>query len=312
MEQRLEALASGLDERRREHSLRKERLDATLPGRHPYAGHRHPLTVVREELENIFVSMGYEVYDGPEVEDDYHNFEALNIPENHPARDMQDTFYFNKGVLLRTHTSPVQIHYSAGVRRIRRRAHHLPGKGVPPRQRRHPLPDVPADRGARGGRGHPPRPPEGHDRGVPARAVRARSTRFASAASYFPYTEPSVEADLGCVVCGGSGRLPTGSCRICKATGWLEILGSGMVNPAVFEAVNARLGRRRLRPRGGHRVRLRPGHRAGGDGPAPHRRHPAVLRERPPLPGAVRVVEGPALRGCASRWPSRSSRARLA
>ncbi len=106
IEEKLAALGAGLEQRKRDDSLRRDRLDATLPGRRPFVGRRHPLTVVREELENIFVSMGYEVYDGPEVEDDYHNFEALNMPPDHPARDMQDTFYLEGGggLLLRTHT----------------------------------------------------------------------------------------------------------------------------------------------------------------------------------------------------------------
>ena len=153
IEQRLEALGAGLERAAaRRSSLREDRLDATLPGRHPFVGRRHPLTVVREELEDIFVSMGYEVYDGPEVEDDYHNFEALNMPPDHPARDMQDTFYLEGqgGLLLRTHTSSGADPLHARQRAPARRADHLPGQGVPARQRRHPLADVPADRGARG------------------------------------------------------------------------------------------------------------------------------------------------------------------
>src|SRR5918996_1144196 len=185
--------------------LRDERLDVTLPGRVPARGRRHPLTAAREDLEDIFISMGYEVYDGPEVDDDYHCFEALNMPPDHPARDMQDTFYLKDrpGLVLRTHTSPAQIRYMLSnphppyVRII------CPGKVF----RRDD--DIT----------HSPLFP-----------VRVRP-------SYFPYTEPSLEFDLGCIVCGGKG------CRVCKGTGWLEIMGSGMVHPAVFEAVNARLGR---------------------------------------------------------------------
>ena len=112
IERRLDALGEALERTLRDEALRGERLDGTLPGRCPRVGRRHPLTVVREELEDIFVAMGYEVYDGPEVEDDYHNFEALNMPPDHPARDMQDTFYLEGGgLLLRTHTSSAQIHY---------------------------------------------------------------------------------------------------------------------------------------------------------------------------------------------------------
>jgi phenylalanyl-tRNA synthetase alpha chain len=200
--------------------------------------------VVREELEDIFVAMGYEVYDGPEVEDDYHNFEALNIPPDHPARDMQDTFYLEGpgGLLLRTHTSSAQIHYMLenehppDVRII------CPGKVF---RRDSDVTHTPMFQQIEGlvvGRGiH-----VGHLKGTIEAFLHSLfgeqyPVRFR--ASYFPYTEPSVEADLGCIVCGGSGRLPSGPCRVCKTTGWLEILGSGMVNPAVFEAVNARLGR---------------------------------------------------------------------
>ena len=140
----------------------------------------------------------------------------------------------------------------------------------------------------------------GHHASATSRARSRRSSTRCSArqypvrfrSSYFPYTEPSVEVDLGCIVCGGSGGCRR-ACRVCKATGWLEILGSGMVHPAVFEAVNARLGRSRLRPRAGHRLRLRPRHRARGDGAPRHRRHPALLRERPALPGAVRRMKVP-------------------
>jgi phenylalanyl-tRNA synthetase alpha chain len=206
-------------------------------------GRRHPLTVVREELEDIFVAMGYEVYDGPEVEDDYHNFEALNMPPDHPARDMQDTFYLSGGgLLLRTHTSSAQIHYMLDnphppeVRII------CPGKVF---RRDSDVTHSPMFQQIEGlvvGEGiH-----LGHLKGTIEAFLHALfgeeyPVRFR--ASYFPYTEPSVEADLGCIVCGGAGRVPAGPCRICKATGWLEILGSGMVHPAVFEAVNARLGR---------------------------------------------------------------------
>jgi phenylalanyl-tRNA synthetase alpha chain len=217
--------------------LARERVDITLPGRVAPHGRRHPLTAAREDLEDIFLAMGYEIFDGPEVEDDYHNFEALNMPPDHPARDMQDTFYLAEGgLLLRTHTSSGQIRYmlsnphppdvriiSAG--KVYRRDDditHSPmfqqiealvvGKGIT-------LGDL---------------------KGTIEAFLHALfgaqfPVRFRP--SYFPYTEPSVEVDLGCVVCGGKG------CRVCKQTGWLEIMGSGMVHPAVFEAVNARLGR---------------------------------------------------------------------
>jgi phenylalanyl-tRNA synthetase alpha chain len=245
IETRLAQAQARIEERLRQDALVRERVDTSLPGRRPYVGRRHPLTVVRQELEDIFVAMGYEVYDGPEVEDDYYNFEALNMPPDHPARDMQDTFYLEepRGLLLRTHTSSAQIHYMLEnphppeVRII------CPGKVF---RRDSDVTHAPMFQQVEGlvvGKGiH-----LGHLKGtieafLHALFGEAYPVRFRS--SYFPYTEPSVEADLGCIVCGGSGRLPDASaCRICKATGWLEILGSGMVNPAVFEAVNARLGR---------------------------------------------------------------------
>jgi phenylalanyl-tRNA synthetase alpha chain len=245
IEERLDTLSSTLASRRRDEALRRERLDATLPGRRPYVGRRHPLTVVRQELEDIFVGMGYEVYDGSEVEDDYHCFEALNMPPDHPARDMQDTFYLagQEGLLLRTHTSSSQIHYMLenthppDVRIV------CPGKVF---RRDSDVTHTPMFQQVEGlvvGRGIT----LGHLKGTIEAFLHALfgegyPVRFR--ASYFPYTEPSVEADLGCIVCGGRGRLSDGgACRVCKQTGWLEILGSGMVNPAVFEAVNARLGR---------------------------------------------------------------------
>jgi len=245
VEARLEALGTAVEAHSREEALRRERVDITLPGRRSYVGRRHPLTVVRQELEDIFVAMGYEVYDGPELEDDYHNFEALNMPPDHPARDMQDTFYLEGAgnLLLRTHTSSAQIHYMLenehppDVRII------CPGKVF---RRDSDVTHTPMFQQIEGlvvGHGIT----LGQLKGTIEAFLHALfgaqfPVRFRS--SYFPYTEPSVEADLGCVVCGGSGQLPAGPCRVCKQTGWLEILGSGMVNPAVFEAVNARLGRK--------------------------------------------------------------------
>jgi phenylalanyl-tRNA synthetase alpha chain len=203
---------------------------------------------VREQLEDVFLGMGYEIYDGPEVDDDYHCFEALNMPPDHPARDMQDTFYLEgrSDLVLRTHTSTGQIRYMLEnphpplVRII------CPGKVY-----RRDAEDATHSslfqqiEGLVVGPGITLGDLKGtieaflHEVFGRERAVRFRS-------SFFPYTEPSVEADLGCVLCGGSGRDPGGgdaNCRVCKGTGWVEILGSGMVHPAVFEAVNARLGR---------------------------------------------------------------------
>jgi phenylalanyl-tRNA synthetase alpha chain len=230
------ALLAGREDAAR---LSAGRIDISLPGRVPAIGARHPLTATREALEDIFVSMGYEVYDGPEVDDDFHCFEALNMPPEHPARDMQDTFYVDqrRGLLLRTHTSTGQIRYMLGnphppeVRII------CPGKCF-----RRDEPDLTHS-------------PMFHQvealvvgRGITLGDLKGTIEAFLHAlfgaeypvrfrASFFPYTEPSVEVDLRCIACGGRG------CRACKSTGWLEIMGSGMVHPAVFEAVNARLGR---------------------------------------------------------------------
>jgi phenylalanyl-tRNA synthetase alpha chain len=212
-------------------------VDVTLPGRGLPAGRRHPLTIVREQIEAIFTRMGFEIVEGPEVEDDYHNFEALNMPPDHPARDMQDTLYLATPIpgagapatLLRTHTSGMQIRYMEthqppmriiGPGRVYRRDNfdltHTPmfsqveGLVVGERVT---LADLKGTLFAF------------------ARELFGPQTRVRFRPSFFPYTEPSAELDISCIRCGGSG------CGVCKRTGWLEILGSGMVHPAVFEAV---------------------------------------------------------------------------
>ena len=238
LETGIENARARIESRSREERLERDRVDITLPGRPPSLGRRHPTTVVRERLEDIFVSMGYEVYDGPEIDDDYHCFEALNMPPDHPARDMQDTFYLKgrSDTLLRTHTSTGQIRYMLSnphpplVRII------SPGKAF---RRDDDITHSPMFQQVEGlvvGPGIS----VGDLKGTIETFLRALfgpqyPVRFR--ASYFPYTEPSVETDLGCLVCGGKG------CRVCKGTGWVEILGSGMVDPAVFEAVNLRLGK---------------------------------------------------------------------
>jgi phenylalanyl-tRNA synthetase alpha chain len=233
----LGAAQAAMVERGRSEQLARDRADVSLPGRVPAHGRRHPLTAAREDLEDIFLAMGYEIFDGPEVEDDYHCFEALNMPPDHPARDMQDTFYLAEGgLLLRTHTSSGQIRYMLSnphppdVRII------CPGKVY---RRDDDITHSPMFQQIEGlvvGKGIT----LGDLKGTIEAFLHALfGTQFPVRfrPSYFPYTEPSVEVDLGCVVCGGKG------CRVCKQTGWLEIMGSGMVHPAVFEAVNARLGR---------------------------------------------------------------------
>ncbi len=205
-----------------------EGIDVTLPGRIFKRGSIHVINQVMGELEEIFRNLGFTIASGPEVEDDYHNFEALNIPENHPARDMQDTFYFNKGVLLRTHTSPVQIRVmeSQGlpVRII------APGKvyrcdfDVSHSPMFHQVEGLWVEEGIT----------FAHLKGVLYEFIHTLfgpdiPLRFR--ASFFPFTEPSAEVDMGCIICKGKG------CRVCKNTGWLEILGCGMVDPEVYRFV---------------------------------------------------------------------------
>jgi phenylalanyl-tRNA synthetase alpha chain len=207
--------------------LAKGAIDVTLPGRGQDAGGLHPVTRARLRIEQIFAQAGFEVVAGPEVEDDFHNFEALNIPKNHPARAMHDTFYFADGRLLRTHTSPVQI------RAMRAKAPPL-AVIAPGRVYR-----IDSDMT------HTPmfHQVEGMVVGesVSFANLKAMLHRFFEQfferplgmrlrPSYFPFTEPSAEADIECVFCNGAG------CRVCKQTGWLEILGCGMIHPNVLNA----------------------------------------------------------------------------
>jgi phenylalanyl-tRNA synthetase alpha chain len=203
-------------------------IDVTLPGRVLKRGSIHVINQVMGEIEDIFGNLGFVIASGPEVEDDYHNFEALNIPENHPARDMQDTFYFNKGVLLRTHTSPVQIRVmeSRGlpVRII------APGKvyrcdfDVSHSPMFHQVEGLWVEEGIT----------FAHLKGVLYEFIHTlfgHDIPLRFRASFFPFTEPSAEVDMGCIICKGKG------CRVCKNTGWLEILGCGMVDPEVYRFV---------------------------------------------------------------------------
>jgi phenylalanyl-tRNA synthetase alpha chain len=204
-------------------------IDLTLPGRKPYYGRKHPLTSTLDEIKSIFGAMGFRVEDGPEIETDYYNFEALNIPKNHPARDMQDTLYINEDVVLRTHTSPVQIRVMEKTKppiriiapgRVYRRdtpdASHSPFF--------HQVEGLVVDEGIN----------FGDLKGVIAAFAHKMfgadiQVRFRP--SFFPFTEPSAEYDFICVFCRGNG------CRVCKNTGWVEISGAGMVDPNVFESV---------------------------------------------------------------------------
>ena len=212
------------------HSARteRERIDVTLPGRRPRRGHLHPITILRERVEDIFVALGYAIEDGREIETDFYNFDALNIPQNHPARASQDTFYTSDGFALRSQTSTVQIHAmqrrGAPLRMI-----------APGRVFRRDTPDpthnpmffqvegLCVDRGIS----------MAHLKGTVAEFLRQMfgaqtTTRFRP--SYFPFTEPSAEFDFSCFKCAGMG------CRICKNSGWIELGGSGMVHPNVLRA----------------------------------------------------------------------------
>ena len=208
--------------------LRAERIDVTLPGRRRPAGGLHPITRTFERIREIFASLGFETAEGPEVEEDYYNFEALNIPREHPARDMQDTFYVTDDVVLRTHTSPVQI------RTMERRRPPVriiaPGKvyrcdaDVSHTPMFHQVEGLLVDRDVGFGDLKGVLEHFVHEMFGPDVGVRFRP-------SFFPFTEPSAEVDIGCVICRGGG------CRVCKQTGWLEILGAGLVDPAVFSMV---------------------------------------------------------------------------
>jgi phenylalanyl-tRNA synthetase alpha chain len=215
-------------------------VDVTLAGRVPPIGHRHPLTILRERIEAIFTRMGFLVIEGPELEDDYHNFEALNMPAEHPARDMQDTLYLaapmrssagSPATLLRTHTSGMQIRYM--------KTHQPPVRLIAPgrvyRRDNLDLTHTPMFSQVEGlvvGENVTLADLKG-TLFVFLRELFGQDRQIRFRPSFFPYTEPSAEVDITCVACDGTGL----DCALCKRTGWIEILGSGMVHPAVFEAV---------------------------------------------------------------------------
>jgi phenylalanyl-tRNA synthetase alpha chain len=235
IEERLSERLSAVQQRAKARALADERVDVTLPGTRFVSGNLHPLTLVIDEIVDIFWGMGFEIARGPDIEDDYHNFEALNIPKDHPARDMQDTFFVAHGRLLRTHTSPVQIRtmesrkpplqviVPGAVYRHDDDATHSPMF--------HQVEGFMVDQGIafsdlKGVLTHFLRQIFGRELGV----------RFRP--SFFPFTEPSAEIDIQCVICDGAGSTKSGqTCRVCKTTGWLEILGAGMIDPAVFKFV---------------------------------------------------------------------------
>lgn len=223
LEEKKTALASAA----REAQMKAETIDVTLPAKKPMMGHRHPNTIALEEIERIFIGMGYEVVEGPEVEYDYYNFEALNIPANHPAKDEQDTFYVNSNIVLRTQTSSTQVH-------------EMEKGKVPIRM-------IAPGRVFRSDEVDATHSPSFHqveglviDKDVTfadlkgtlaefAKQVFGEETKVKFRPHHFPFTEPSAEMDVSCFKCGGKG------CRFCKGEGWIEILGCGMVHPHVLE-----------------------------------------------------------------------------
>ncbi|WP_129128246.1 phenylalanine--tRNA ligase subunit alpha [Geomonas oryzae] len=228
LEDALDARATEVREAVKAARLAGEKIDVTLPGRRQAMGSKHPITLVTEEISSIFGALGFAVAEGPEIELDFYNFEALNLPKDHPARDMQDTFYFGESVLLRTHTSPVQIRTML--------------KQPPPVRIIAPGTVYRCDSDAT----HSPmfHQVEGLmvDKGITFADLKGILTLFISQLfgkdigvrlrpSFFPFTEPSAEVDIACVICRGKG------CRVCKETGWLEILGAGMVDPEVYRHV---------------------------------------------------------------------------
>jgi phenylalanyl-tRNA synthetase alpha chain len=213
--------------------------DPTLPGRLPWQGTAHPITQVMTEICAIFERLGYDVVSGPEVETDFNNFEALNFPPDHPARDMQDTLYVSDGIVMRTHTSPMQVRTML-ARQKPPVAVIAPGKVY---RRDSDLTHTPMFHQIEGLL-------VGNNisltdlRGTLAYMVRSlfgQSVQVRFRPSFFPFTEPSAEVDISCIMCNGKGHIQTKNgqevCRVCKSTGWLEILGSGIVDPNVFKAV---------------------------------------------------------------------------
>ena len=211
------------------------RFDPSLPGREPWKGTLHPTTLVMEEICRVFNNLGFDTISGPEVETDFNNFEALNLPKDHPARDMQDTLYVSDGIVMRTHTSPMQVRAML-ERKKPPLAVIAPGKvyrrdsDITHTPMFHQIEGLLVDKNVT----------LAHLRGTLTLFLRKLfgpdvNVRFRP--SFFPFTEPSVEVDISCILCDGTGHIGNDPCRVCKTTGWLEILGSGMVDPAVYKHV---------------------------------------------------------------------------
>jgi phenylalanyl-tRNA synthetase alpha chain len=229
LETRIEEVLLQIRERERKEALEKEKVDVTLPGRRIPIGKKHPITQILEEIIHIFSRLGFEVVEGPEVELDYYNFEALNIPKGHPAREMQATFFISDDVVLRTHTSPVQVRTMEKkrppVRMICPGAVYRCDSDPTHSPMFHQVEGLLVDKGIT----------FADLKGVLTVFVHqmfGERTKLRFRPSFFPFTEPSAEIDIECFICGGGG------CGVCSNTGWLEILGSGMVDPAVYKFVN--------------------------------------------------------------------------
>ena len=228
VQQSIEARKEALHADELNAKLAAESLDVTLPGRRQEKGGLHPVTRTLQRIESLFAALGFEVAEGPEIEDDYHNFEALNIPESHPARAMHDTFYFDEHTVLRTHTSPVQVRVMENrkppLRVIAPGRVYRCDSDLTHTPMFHQVEGLMVDEQVS----------FADLKGVLDEFLRNffeqdLAVRFRP--SYFPFTEPSAEADIQCVMCGGKG------CRVCSHTGWLEVLGAGMVHPEVFRHV---------------------------------------------------------------------------
>ena len=229
LESKIEAALTLIRESRKADRLKSERLDVTLPGRSRALGSKHPITLVTQEITEIFAGLGFQVAEGPEVEHDYYNFEALNFPKDHPAREMQDTFFVNDDLLLRTHTSPVQIRtmlkHAPPVRIIAPGTVYRCDSDATHTPMFHQIEGLMVDKGIT----------FGDLKGILTIFVNqyfGKGTGVRLRPSFFPFTEPSAEVDIACVICKGNG------CRICKNSGWLEILGAGMVDPEVYRHVH--------------------------------------------------------------------------
>jgi len=225
---KIEAALQGIKAVEKGDTLARERVDVTLEGRRIKPGRLHPVTQVREEICSIFASFGFSVVEGPEVEQDYYNFEALNIPKDHPARDMQDTFYIEDNIVLRTHTSPVQVRtmlkQPPPVRILSPGRVYRPDSDVSHTPMFHQIEGLLVDKEVT----------FADLKGILTvflQEVFGGDTLIRFRPSFFPFTEPSAEVDIQCVMCRGEG------CRVCDQTGWLEILGAGMVHPEVFKNV---------------------------------------------------------------------------